>query len=86
MLSRACRRSALENAPLLERLKKKGFQVIFMKDPVDEYMVQQMRDYDGKKLVTVTKEGLKLEETDEEKKEREEHRGPLQAHQGDSRR
>ncbi len=43
-----------------------------MTDPVDEYMVQQMKDYDGKKLVSVTKEGLKLEESDDEKKAREE--------------
>jgi len=62
----------VENAPFLERLKKKGIEVIFMTDPIDEYMVQQMKDYDGKKLECVTKEGLKLEETEEEKKEREE--------------
>merc|ERR1711967_7645 len=43
-----------------------------MTDPVDEYMVQQMKDFDGKKLVNVTKEGLVLEETDDEKKAREE--------------
>merc|ERR1711939_271374 len=65
-------KKAVENAPFLERLKKKGLEVIFMTDPVDEYMVQQMKDYDGKKLVSVTKEGLKLEETEDEKKEREE--------------
>merc|ERR1711939_1061204 len=65
-------KKAVENAPFLERLKKKGLEVIFMTDPVDEYMVQQMKDYDGKKLVSVTKEGLKLEETEDEKKAREE--------------
>merc|ERR1712205_214020 len=63
---------AVENAPFLERLKKKGFEVLFMTDPVDEYMVQQMKDFDGKKLVNVTKEGLKLEETEDEQKAREE--------------
>merc|ERR1711966_427212 len=49
-----------------------GFVVLFMTDPVDEYMVQQMKDFDGKKLVNVTKEGLKLEETEDEQKAREE--------------
>ena len=65
-------KKAIENAPFLERLKKKGFEVIFMTDPIDEYMVQQMKDYDGKKLVCVTKEGLQLEETEDEKKSKEE--------------
>merc|ERR1712227_503075 len=39
-----------------------------MVDPIDEYCVQQLKEYDGKKLVSVTKEGLKFEETEEEKK------------------
>lgn len=43
-----------------------------MVDPIDEYAVQQLKEYDGKKLVCVTKEGLQLDETDEEKKDKEE--------------
>merc|ERR1711865_496869 len=63
---------AVETSPFLEKLKKKGYEVIFMTDPMDEYCVQQLKEYEGKKLLSATKEGLKMEETEEEKKELEE--------------
>merc|ERR1712023_44905 len=65
-------KKAVESAPFIEQLKKRGYEVLFMVDPIDEYSVPQLKEYDGKKLMAVTKEGLNLEKTEEEKKEFEE--------------
>jgi molecular chaperone HtpG len=65
-------RQAVENSPFVEVLKKRGYEVLLMTDPIDEYSVSQLKEYDGKKLVCITKEGLELDEDEEEKKKREE--------------
>ncbi|EFX61682.1 heat shock protein 90, partial [Daphnia pulex] len=60
----------VSNSSFVERVKKRGLEVIFMTEPIDEYVVQQLKEYDGKQLVSVTKEGLELPEDDEETKKR----------------
>ena len=59
---------SVETSPFLEKLKKKGYEVLYMVDPIDEYAVQQLKEFDGKKLLSATKEGLQLEEDEDEKK------------------
>merc|ERR1711872_443821 len=66
------------NSAFVERVKKRGFEVLYMVDPIDEYSVQQLKEYDGKKLVCVTKEGLELPEDDEEKKRQEEQKAKFE--------
>merc|ERR1712078_679113 len=61
-------KKAVETSPFIERCKKRNYEVLFMVDPIDEYCVQQLKEYDGKKLVSVTKEGLKFDESEDEKK------------------
>jgi len=65
-------KETVANSAFVERVKKRGFEVIYMTEPIDEYVVQQLKEYDGKTLVSVTKEGLELPEDEDEKKRREE--------------
>merc|ERR1711904_595296 len=58
----------VSSSPFIETLRKKGLEVLYMVDPIDEYCVQQLKEYDGKKLKSVTKEGLDLDDEDEKKK------------------
>merc|ERR1739846_300423 len=62
----------------VERLKKRGFEVVYMTEPIDEYVVQQLKEFDGKNLVSVTKEGLELPQDEEEKKKKEEDKAKFE--------
>merc|ERR1739848_846864 len=63
----------------VERLKKRGLEVVYMTESIDEYVVQQLKEFDGKNLVSVTKEGLELPEDEEEKKKREEDKSKYES-------
>jgi len=67
-------KEAVEDSPFLEQLKKRGLEVLYMTDPIDEYAVQQLKEYEGKKLVCATKDGLELTLTEDEKKKGEEQK------------
>merc|ERR1711923_326642 len=64
-------REVVAASSFVERLKKRGLEVVYMTEPIDEYVVQQMKEFDGKNLVSVTKEGLELPEDEDEKEKRE---------------
>merc|ERR1711970_769752 len=71
-------KDAVSNSAFVERLTKRGFEVLYMTEPIDEYCTQQLKEYDGKNLVCVTKEGLELPEDEEEKKAFEEKKAKFE--------
>merc|ERR1719224_40920 len=61
-------KESLLKSPSVEKLKEKDIEIIFMTDSVDEYTVQHLTEFEGKRLINASREGLKLEEGDKEKK------------------
>ncbi|XP_037100027.1 heat shock protein HSP 90-alpha [Syngnathus acus] len=66
------------NSAFVERLRKAGLEVIYMIEPIDEYCVQQLKEFEGKNLISVTKEGLELPEDEDEKKKQEEKKAQFE--------
>jgi molecular chaperone HtpG len=67
-------KAQVEASPFLEALKKRNYEVLYLVDPIDEYAIQQLKEYEGKKLMCVTKEGLDLGLSEDEKKALEEEK------------
>ncbi|XP_030386069.1 heat shock protein 83 [Scaptodrosophila lebanonensis] len=68
----------VSNSAFVERVKARGFEVVYMTEPIDEYVIQHLKEYKGKQLVSVTKEGLELPEDEAEKKKREEDKAKFE--------
>jgi len=68
----------LETSPFTESCKQKGYEVLYMTDPIDEYAMQQLKDYEDKKFVCLTKEGVKFDESEDEKKKAEEEKASFE--------
>merc|ERR1739838_325406 len=67
------------NSVFVERVVKRGFEVLDMTEPIDEYCVQQLKEFEGKTLVSITKEGLELPEDEDEKKKFEEAKAKFES-------
>jgi len=71
-------KGVVESSPFMEAFKKKGIEVLYMVDPIDEHASQQLKEYDGKKLVNITKEGVEISKDEDEKKKFEEQKAAFE--------
>jgi molecular chaperone HtpG len=71
-------RAAVSASPFIEGLKKNGTEVLYLIDPIDEYVIQQLKDFEEKKLKNCSKEGLDLDEDEDTKKKLEEQKASFE--------
>ncbi|XP_029521788.2 endoplasmin-like isoform X2 [Oncorhynchus nerka] len=64
-------RQEAESSPFVEKLLKRGYEVLYLTEPVDEYCIQALPEFDGKRFQNVAKEGVKFDESDKTKEKRE---------------
>merc|ERR1712087_803029 len=67
-------KDSLLKSPSVEKLLSKDIEIIFMTDSVDEYTVQHLTEFEGKRLINASREGLKLDEGDKEKKREDQYK------------
>jgi molecular chaperone HtpG len=67
-------KASVAASPFIEAVKKRGYEVLYLIDPIDEYVIQQLKDFDEHKLRNCSKEGLEMEESEDEKKKIEEQK------------
>jgi len=60
-------RAECEKSPFVEKLLKKGYEVLYLVDPIDEYTIQNLPEFEGKKFQNAAKENLNLQESDKAK-------------------
>merc|ERR1719375_1163050 len=58
---------AISRLPIMQQFKKKGIEVFFLVDPMDEAVIDRVKDFDGKSLKSIQKGKVELPETEEEK-------------------
>jgi len=61
----------VKDSPFVERLLKKGYEVLYLVEPVDEYCIQALPEFEGKKFQNVAKEGLSLSDSEKAKEAKE---------------
>jgi molecular chaperone HtpG len=70
-------RSSIESLPQMEAVKDKDYEVLYLTDHIDEFLIQMLHDYKGKQFKSISSSDLKLKDSEEKKKEEEENKDLL---------